>query len=154
MRMNVPMTNELSHTAPVVKTRKGKSRGPLVVMALGAVLVVGHNFVQDYAQALASPDGLYIPEARHVVPPGTPAGSYSHTFRIYNARPWSVAVEAEADCGCTGLSWTRTRLLPLGWADVTASMKESSAATGSSSVSITFATSSSLRPYVFAFMNT
>jgi len=113
--MNVPWAKEVAKAPSVAAKSKRASRGPIVVMLLGAVLIVGHNFVQDYAQALVSPDGLYIPDARHVVPLGTPAGPYTHTFRIYNARPHSVTVEAQADCGCTGLSWTRTVLPPMGW---------------------------------------
>ncbi len=90
----------------------------MLVMGLGAALMLGHGFVQDYAQALASPDGLYIPDARHVVPDGTPPGNYSHTFRIYNARPHSVVVEAQADCGCTGLSWNKATISPLMWKEI------------------------------------
>lgn len=113
--MNAIQVEGMSSAKPVIKKAKRSNRGPLFIMGLGAMLVVGHNFVQDYAQALVSPDGLYIPEARFVIPSGTPAGPYTHTFHIYNVRPQSVAVEAAADCGCTGLSWTKTWLPPLGW---------------------------------------
>lgn len=97
-------------------------RGPLVVMVLGASLMIGHGFVQDYAQALVSPDGLYIPDARYVIPPNTPTGNFTHTFRIYNARPWKISLEANADCGCTGLSWKDARIAPFGWKDIVVEM--------------------------------
>jgi len=94
-------------------------RGPLLVMVVGAVLVFCHSFVEDYAQAIVAPDGLYIPDARHVVPLNSPLGNYTHTFRLYNARPWARVASVEADCGCTNLSWEKGRVAPLGWADFT-----------------------------------
>lgn len=91
------------------------SRGPLLVMGVGAILVICHSFVEDYAQAIVAPDGLYIPDARHVVPPEVTTSDYAHTFRLYNARPHWVSVEAQPDCGCTSISWKKTRIAPFAW---------------------------------------
>ncbi len=97
------------------------SRGPLLVIIIGGLLVFCHSFVEDYAQAIAAPDGLYIPDAQYTAPsiiPSIPSRSYSHNFRIYNARPWSVQVEANANCGCTSLSWEKNTIFPLAWREI------------------------------------
>lgn len=113
--------------------------------------MLGHGFVQDYAQALASPDGLYIPEARHVVPDGTPPGNYSHTFRIYNARPWATSFAASADCGCTGLSWEKATIAPFGWRSISAKMSVPQER-HSRSVSVSLKTEGRKTNYLFAYM--
>ena len=103
-------------------TKSAKSRassGPWLVMGVGAALVFCHSLVEDYAQAVVAPDGLYIPDARYVVPLDTPPGNFIHTFRIYNARPWARVASIQADCGCTDLSWSKGRIAPLGWATFT-----------------------------------
>lgn len=133
------------------QTKARLPRAPLVVMGLGATLMLGHGFVQDYAQAIASPDGLYIPDARHVVPEGTPPGKYSHTFRIYNARPWMTSFEAHADCSCTGLSWEKMTIFPFGWKDINASMSLAKKRQ-SKSVTVSISTKSHQKTYLFAYM--
>ncbi len=125
------------------------SRGPLLVMVVGGLLVFCHSFVEDYAQAIVAPDGLYIPDSRHVVPPEVTTGDYAHTFRLYNARPQWVSVEAQPDCGCTSISWDKARVAPFGWKDVTAHMAVSKAPTGA--VNIAFRTDKQ-RDYLFAFI--
>ncbi len=125
-------------------------RGPLLVMVVGAVLVFCHSFVEDYAQAIVAPDGLYIPDSRHVVPPEVTTGDYAHTFRLYNARPYWVSVEAQPDCGCTSISWEKTRIAPFAWKDVTASLKLKKA--NSSSVAIAFKAQSASDDYLFAWI--
>lgn len=134
------------------ETKKRTSRAPIAVMVLGASLMLGHGFVQDYAQALTSPDGLYIPDARHVVPSGTPPGNYSHTFRIYNARPRWISVDAHSNCACTSISWEKTIIPPFIWKNIKVEMKITPDT--SSSVSTSFRFSNTSTGYLFATMQT
>jgi len=84
-----------------------------------------------------TPSGLHIPNAIHVVPQDTPQGKYTHSFRIYNARPWFVSLEAKADCGCSGMSWTKNKVAPMSWRQIQVSFKNS----GENSSVILFETS-------------
>lgn len=127
-------------------------RGPLIVMGLGAALMLGHGFVQDYAQALAAPDGLYIPNARQSLSSNMTAGTYSHTFRLYNARPHWVTVTANPDCGCTNISWKEATLPPFGWKNLTMEMPVSPSK--ATSVSTAFRFKDSPVSYLFATIQT
>lgn len=129
------------------------SRGPLLVIVAGVFLVVCHSFAEDYAQAIVAPNGLYIPRDSYVIPTGTPVGEYIHKFRIYNARPWATSLEAKADCGCTGLSWSSSVIPPLGWKDIDAKTRVTQGK-GSKSVSLIFKTISEEKRYLFAYMRT
>lgn len=106
----------------------------------------------DYAYATTAKDGVYIPNSSYRFSSSeTKDGMYSHTFRIYNLRPRYLGVEAQPDCGCTGVSWEKTNIIPFGWKDITAKMKSDNSGKGNS-VAIGFQANSPHQPWLFAFL--
>lgn len=125
-----------------------------MLFTLGAAMLLFHGVVTDYARGLSAPDGIYIPGSTHkFAKQEAKGGVFSHTFRIYNLRPRRLSVEAQPDCGCTGVSWERTTIPPFGWKELTAKMQaKKSALSERQSVSIALRTDSRDKPWVFAFL--
>ena len=124
-----------------------KRCGQLLVIG-GVLTLVLMGAIQPRIAALRSAQGLYIPDSHYEFPSqglGVKTKTLSHTFTLYNGRAHSVAVEADADCGCTGLSWQNAILPPFGRKNITASMNSSNS---SASVGIIFKTED--KNYVFA----
>jgi len=131
-------------------SRSKKSRCLSIgLVAFGVLLLIFRSLVTDYCRAAFADDGVYIPEPTYSFV-GQEAGEASHTFRIYNTRPRRLNVEAEPDCGCTGVSWTRAEIAPFGWKDLTAKMRRERAE--QRSVSIELHTDSPARPWLFMFL--
>jgi hypothetical protein len=117
----------------------------------GFLLLAFQGLVSDYTRAAFAADGIYIPQAKHRFE-NNKGGEASHTFRIYNVRPRRLAVEAQPDCGCTGISWTRATIAPFGWKELTAKIESRGVSRAKSSVSIGLHTDSVARPWLFMFL--
>jgi len=135
------------------KNSPGKIRRLSIgLVVAGVLLMIFQGFVSDYTRAALAADGIYIPQPSYRFV-DKKAGEASHTFRIYNARPRRLSVEAQPDCGCTGVSWTRTTIAPFGWKDLTAKMRRDEAIKDNGrSVSIGLQTDSPTRPWLFMFL--
>lgn len=132
-----------------------KRKLSLALVLCGMALLVFGNVATDYAHAIFAPDGIYIPQSAHrFAASEAKGGMFSHTFRIYNLRPRRLSVQAEPDCGCTGVSWQSAVIPPLGWRDLTAKMEaDASDASKVRSVGIGVRTDSRIRPMLFMFLN-
>ncbi len=145
-----------SPSAENVTASPRKAKGRLralacVFFAFGAALLFS-SVARDYVIALGSPDGIYIPNARHEFSPMR-GGSLAHTFRVYNLRPRRLAVRVEPDCDCTGVSWQHATIAPFSWKDLTAKMDAQPAKSKHSrSVAIALRTDSRARPFLFIFL--
>lgn len=131
---------------------KLRRRLALLLFALGTGFLLFPGVVRDYFVALGSPDGIYIPDARYEFS-STRAGTLAHTFRVYNLRPRRLAVRAEPDCGCTGVSWQSATIAPFSWKDLTTRI-EVQPAKSHFSVAIALRTDSRARPFLFMFLVT
>lgn len=123
----------------------------LGMAVVGMLTVLFQNTVDDYIRGLFQPDGIYIPQptykfAQHEAK----GGVYSHTFRIYNLRPRTLLVQAQPDCGCTGVSWKTTQIAPFAWKYLTAEMQAKS--TNATSVTIALQTNSPTERWKFVFL--
>ena len=127
----------------------------ILFFALGAIWLLPVA-VRDYFVALGSRDGIYIPNARYefaATRSGTSASAtLAHTFRIYNLRPRRLAVRAEPDCDCTGVSWQSATIAPFSWQDLTAKIEAQPSK--SRSIAIALRTDSPARPFLFVFLVT
>lgn len=102
-----------------------RRRFSLMFLISGALIVAFSNDVISYARALRAPDGIYIPHPTHEFQRNEDKGGvYSHTFRIYNARPRRLSIQVEADCGCTSVTWKQAIIAPFGWKDLSATMEQ------------------------------
>lgn len=104
--------------------------------------------LQPRLLAMRTEEGIYIPNSHYRLSDEEReqvGKTVSHNFTIYNGRPHPVKVKAAADCGCTGLSWNQTTILPFGQATIVASKKVSR---NSSTVGLTFGVNQD--DYIFA----
>ena len=134
------------------KSPNKKRTFAFILILMGAAVLLFKGTLAEYADGMSVKDGIYIPDSSYrFLKSEAKDGMYSHTFRIYNLRPRRLEVEAQPDCGCTGVSWEKTSILPFGWEDVTAQMKSTGNDNGNS-VAIGFHSSSSHQPWTFAFL--
>lgn len=134
-----------------LKTHRGRKTVAILLMLLGAVALCSSNILTDYAHGISAPDGIYIPNATHqFAKDEAKNGAYSHTFRIYTLRPRVLQIEAQPDCGCTGVSWSKASIAPFGWKDLTGEMRASSS--NASSVAIALQTNSPNKKWAFLFL--
>lgn len=153
MKKGVNSSFELNNQGDT-KIVKRLRRLAATLFGLGVALVVFQSVMPDYMCSLFMPDGIYIPHpTQKFSKQDAKGGVFSHTFRIYNLRPRWLQVKAEPNCGCTGVSWDQTRIPPLGWIDLTASVKaQTTNLQGPHSVGIAIRTSSFKRKWLFVFL--
>lgn len=143
------------HSTRLAKPVRRSRCSAVVLLVVGTVMLLFGGTITDYARGLLAPDGIYIPNSTHRF-----AGEddkrvvLSHTFRIYNLRPRRLSVQAEPDCGCSGVSWHNAVIAPFGWKDLTAKMevKKSRQLQQGQSVGIALRTDSQQKPFLFAFL--
>lgn len=137
--------------APVSKKNSRLRKVALGLAVAGVLMVLFHRTVDDYTRGLFQPDGIYIPQPSYTFAQHEAKGGvYSHTFRVYNLRPRTLIVEAQPDCGCTGISWKNATIMPFGWKDLTAKMQDKS--TDSASVAIALRTNIPTKKWAFVFL--
>ena len=120
------------------------------LMFLG-VLVLLRGPIQPYVSAYSSTHGIHIPSSSHkyiVLNNVKERGGGQHSFTLYNGRSYSQRVYADADCGCTGLSWTQTSIPPFGKRTISAHTSDKNS---NSSVGITFALEN--HQFIFVTLN-
>ena len=125
-----------------------KRAGQLLVVG-GVLTLVLSGPLQPRVAAMRAESGVYIPDARYQFTAQEVEAQgkiLSHTFTLYNGRGQPVRIEANASCGCTGLSWQIATLPPFGRKEITAKMNSSNR---SQSTGITF----KLNQKGFAFAN-
>lgn len=120
-----------------------------VMILCGIAIIVMHESLSEIAYGLTKTDGIYIPHATYTAPANS-TGEVMHVFRIYNLQRQPLKLEAEPDCGCTGLSWQKASIAPFRWKDITAKMEVKPQR--SQSVTIVFRTNRREKPYLFAFL--
>jgi hypothetical protein len=126
----------------------------------GVLLILSGSVIANYVRGFFAPDGIYIPKPLHQFSiQDAKGGVFTHTFRIYNLRPRRLAIKAEPDCGCTGVSWNSAVIAPFGWKDITAKMQAPGEKVSGkvmpsqqSSVNVTLRTNSTIKPYLFVFL--
>lgn len=153
---NAPSTaqiaNQASKASQKVKSGKRFRWLALPLCALGITMLLCRGVIADYAAGMSAPDGIYTPNATYTFTGHKGGELRSHTFRIYNLRPRRLSVEAQADCGCTSVSWQQTTIPPFGWRDLKAEMR-TTGPKSQRSVGIALRTSSSTQKWKFVFLN-
>lgn len=137
-----PKAND--HKADMARPQHRNSRklGQLLVLG-GGLLLLFSGSLQPHVAAIRTPEGLYIPNNHYKFPQQEVIQKnqtlspklLSHTFTLYNGRTYPIQVAASADCGCTGISWNKATIPPLGRKSIVASMKASK---HSATVGLTF----------------
>lgn len=104
--------------------------------------------VRDYAYGLIWTNGVFIPNSVYVHS-DSKAHTILHTFRLFNLRSKPLTVSIEPSCGCVGVSWRKTTVLPFGWCSIDAEMEVHKPG---EQQNIAFHTSDPRKSYLFAFL--
>jgi len=153
--MNFPLTAAHSNNRWRSKvgrgepTRRSRLAGAVLIACGMAVLLP--DAASDCLRAAVAPDGVYIPNPNHKFA-ASQNGLVSHSFRIYNMRPHYLALEAQPDCGCTGVSWKRASVAPFRWKDITATVEAREVSERKASVLVALHTDLPNHPWLFVSM--
>ncbi len=141
-------------TAKLTREQSRQRKLGSVLLVVGVAVASLHRMIGDYAYGMTSSQAMYIPDPIYVVPDDFKGETATHTFRIYNLRPRAVSLEAEADCGCTGLSWQKASIGPFAWKDISANVAVSpdQRLGVRQTVAVTLRSDSTEKPYLFAYI--